>query len=96
MGLVEVMRSASPYTAPYTYEILLEVSKGPKRFVDLKDACPNEKTRSKRLKELLRGELIKPVVLEDSRNRPRVFYVLTRKGVKVLDALRLLRDMDEH
>ncbi|RLF16092.1 MAG: hypothetical protein DRJ97_02005 [Thermoprotei archaeon] len=87
------LRVAEPFTASYIYEILLEISKGPKRFVDLKEACPNEKTRSKRLKELLRKQLIKAVVLEDPFNRPRIFYVLTEKGDRVLSALRKLREV---
>ena len=36
----------------YTYEILKNLEKGPKRFKDLKTACENEKMRTQRLKEL--------------------------------------------
>ncbi len=87
------MRSFKEFTAPYVYEILLEISRGPKRFVDLRRACPNEKTRSRRLKELLRKGLIKAILIENSKNRPRVHYVLTEKGNKVLIALNMLAEL---
>ena len=72
----------------YSLDILEALLNGPKRFSDLSEACPIEKTRSKRLKELKEKELINVVVLERKR-RNFVHYNITEKGE---DVLRKARD----
>ena len=63
----------------YSLDILEDLLNGPKRFSDLNKACPIEKTRSKRLKELKENDLIAAVVMERKR-RNFVHYKLTEKG----------------
>ncbi len=72
----------------YSLDILEALLNGPKRFTDLSESCPIEKTRSKRLKELKEKELINVVVLERKR-RNFVHYKITEKGE---DILRKARD----
>ena len=63
----------------YALDILEALQSSPKRFSDLNKACPIEKTRSKRLKELLAQDLIQTVVGEKGK-RHFVHYKITEKG----------------
>ena len=67
----------------YSLDILEALFNGPKRFSDLGKACPIEKTRSKRLKELKQEGLIDVVVMERGR-RNFIHYKLTEKGEEVI------------
>ena len=68
---------------PYCLDILEELFIGPKRYSDLNKACPIEKTRAKRLKELKVEELIETTIRERG-GRDFVHYKLTEKGQDVL------------
>ena len=68
---------------PYCLDILEALFESPKRFTDLGKACPIEKTRVKRLKELKAEGLVEVVVLEKGK-RDFMHYKLTEKGESVL------------
>ena len=73
---------------PYSMDILQSLFESPKRFTDLGRACPIEKTRSKRLKELSDNNLIEAIVKPIGK-RNFVHYTLTKEGEssfkKILD-----------
>lgn len=66
----------------YTFEILSAL-KEEKRFKELAEACPIEKMRTERLKELEKAGLVK-VRLERIGRRPVSIYGLTESGKKIL------------
>ena len=76
----------------YALDVLEAVNKRPMRFTDLEAACPNEKTRSQRLKELEEGGLITTGSLKIGR-RYFVHYTLTSKGRQALQKVRELVDV---
>jgi DNA-binding HxlR family transcriptional regulator len=49
---------------PYILEIMESLSEQPRRFVDLSNACKNEKTRTIRLRELERANLIDTISIK--------------------------------
>ncbi len=63
----------------YALSILESLFQSPKRFTDLSQACPIEKTRSKRLKELQENNLIE-VIVKKINKRNFVHYKLTKEG----------------
>ena len=67
----------------YALDILEALFNGPKRFSDLNKACPIEKTRSQRLKELKAIELIEAIVMEKGK-RNFVHYKITEMGESAL------------
>ncbi len=70
----------------YTYPIL-ESLKERKRCVELADACPGEKTRTQRIKELHKTGLIEHALITKG---PKVIvrYKLTAEGERILKILR--------
>ena len=68
---------------PYSLDILEELLQNPKRFSDLNIACPIEKTRAKRLKELKYYGLIEVIILE-RKTRNFMHYKLTEQGESAL------------
>ncbi len=66
----------------YAMDILQSLFESPKRFTDLGKACPIEKTRAKRLKELMDNNLIEAIVKPIGK-RNFVHYKLTKKGEEV-------------
>lgn len=64
---------------PYSMDILHSLFESPKRFTDLGKACPIEKTRIKRLKELMDEKLVE-VIVKPIGKRNFVHYRLTKKG----------------
>ncbi len=68
---------------PYCLDILEALFEGPKRFTDLGKACPIEKTRIKRLKEL-KAEGLVEVIVKERGKRDFMHYKLTEKGEGVL------------
>ena len=76
----------------YSLDILEALLNGPKRFSDLSKACPIEKTRSQRLKELKSNNLIETIAKEKAR-RNFVYYQLTKKGDKIVRRLKCLEDI---
>ena len=69
---------------------LLKALAAPKRYSDLVSACPNESTRTKKLRALEKADLIKSIARKGD-GRTFVYYKLTSKGKKVL---KLLREFD--
>lgn len=70
---------------PYAYSIL-ESLKEPKRFGELAKACPIEKTRSKRIKELLdAGLIVHHFGAEGAKGF--ICYKLSKKGERILKIL---------
>ena len=67
---------------PYAMNILQSLFESPKRFSDLNKACPIEKTRAKRLKELMNIGLIEAIVKPIGK-RNFVHYKPTKKGEEV-------------
>lgn len=82
------------YTIAQTYalDIMEAVNKRPLRFTDLEPACPNEKTRSQRLKELEDASLITTGSLKIGR-RYFVHYTLTSRGRQALQKVKELGDI---
>jgi DNA-binding HxlR family transcriptional regulator len=70
----------------YVLNILDALLEGSKRFVDLADACPNEKTRTAKLRRLEEAGLIETVSSKIGK-RFFVHYQLTEKGKKMLQEL---------
>jgi len=68
---------------PYILEIMESLSEQPGRFVDLSSACKNEKTRTIRLRELERANLIDTISIKLGK-RSFVHYRLTEKGASIL------------
>ena len=75
----------------FAIEILCALSDGEgRRFADLKDVCPNEKTRATRLRELKKHGLIDTAIKEVG-NRSFIIYTTTEKGK---EALRIIKQLE--
>ena len=70
----------------YVLNILDALLEGSKRFADLADACPNEKTRTAKLRRLEEAGLIETVSSKIGK-RFFVHYKLTEKGKGMLQEL---------
>jgi DNA-binding HxlR family transcriptional regulator len=70
----------------YVINILEDLLEGEKRFVDLADVCPNEKTRTVKLRKLEESGLIETVSLKIGK-RFFVHYKLTERGKTTLQEL---------
>lgn len=68
---------------PYIIDIMESLYEQPKRFVDLSDACKNEKTRTVRLRDLERASLVETASIKLGK-RSFIHYHLTEKGTSVL------------
>jgi len=75
----------------YVLNILGALLEGPKRFADLADACPNEKTRTAKLRRLEEARLIEAVSSKIGK-RFFVHYKLTEKGNGMLQELMRMED----
>ena len=73
----------------FIIEILEAIYEKPRRFVDLKQQCPNDKTRAKRLKELKGNSFIKTVIIE-IKGQSFIHFGITEKGEKALKLLQQL------
>jgi len=80
---------------PYVLSILKLLLKGPKRFVDIRVACPNERTRTKKLRNLKKVGLITIEVLTTGHNSKRYFvhYKITKTGKAVIKEIEKIREM---
>ncbi len=67
----------------YVLDLLDALSEKPKRFTDLADICPNESTRTQRVKKLEELRLIETTTIK-IKKRAFIHYTLTEKGRKVL------------
>lgn len=75
----------------YVLNILDALLEGPKRFADLADACPNEKTRTAKLRRLEEAGLIETVSSKIGK-RFFVHYKLTKKGNGMLHEWMRMKD----
>jgi DNA-binding HxlR family transcriptional regulator len=73
----------------FVIEILEAIREKPKRFVDLKQQCPNDRTRANRLKGLKRNNFIKTVIVEIN-EQSFIHYHITEKGEKAFKLLQQL------
>jgi len=76
----------------FAIEILEAIHEKPRRFSDLKQQCPNDKTRANRLKGLKKTSFIKTVIIE-IKEQSFVHYCITDKGEKALKLLQQLEAM---
>jgi len=83
-------RSIGVLGKTYVIELLETLLEKPRRFVDLSKCCPNDRTKSVRLKELKKAGLIKTIILE-VREQSFIHYSITKKGE---EALRLLQQLE--
>jgi DNA-binding HxlR family transcriptional regulator len=72
---------------PYVLDIMAALREDPKRFVDLYEACPNEKTRTNKLRRLEKSKLVSTTVAKTNKGRRFINYILTSKGREVFDQL---------
>jgi DNA-binding HxlR family transcriptional regulator len=79
----------------YILEILVLLSETPKMFKDLSASCPNERTRSKKLKILADAGLV-TTIAQKTNKRYFIHYVLTEKGRKVAYNLCKLKEILEN
>jgi len=76
----------------FAIEILNALNETSLRFVDLKDYCPNDRTRALRLKELRKiGFII--ATIKEIENHSYVHYQITEKGRKALQLLNELESL---
>lgn len=80
MANQEIIRMLGEY---HSFDILEALLQSPKRFSDLNKACPIEKTRAKRLKELKVEGLVQIIVKERGK-KDFMHYNLTEKGETIL------------
>ncbi|MGC8998697.1 MAG: winged helix-turn-helix transcriptional regulator [Candidatus Bathyarchaeia archaeon] len=73
----------------FVIEILEALNEGPKRFTDLKEHCPNDKTRANRIRCLKKEHLIE-AVLADIGGQNVIHYVITERGREALTLLQRL------
>ncbi len=71
---------------PFVIEMLEALNQSPRRFVDLKKQCPNDKTRANRLKSLKRNGFISTTIIE-VKEQDFIHYCITEKGKKALNLL---------
>ena len=79
-------------TKNYTIEILLALNEKPLRYAELKKHCPNDRTRTMRLKELKKVELIS-VIVKEVGNHDFLHYQITEKGRKALQLINQLSEI---
>ncbi|MBS3098500.1 winged helix-turn-helix transcriptional regulator [Candidatus Woesearchaeota archaeon] len=77
---------------PYALDILETISKSPKRYSDLKEVCPVDKTRTKRLRELELLGLTETINKKiEEKDRTFIHYRLTKRGKNIVSiALKML------
>lgn len=76
----------------FVIEILEALREKPKRFVDLKEQCPNDRTRANRLKGLKRANFIKTLIIE-IKEQSFIHYSITKKGENAFKLLQQLEAM---
>jgi DNA-binding HxlR family transcriptional regulator len=86
---LEKKRTIGVLGKSFSIEILEALSEEPRRFSDLKPQCPNDRTRTRRLKELRERGLIKTVIISIE-DRNFIHYTLTEKGERALKLVKQL------
>jgi DNA-binding HxlR family transcriptional regulator len=77
----------------FAFGIMKDMKKEPKRFTDFYNSCPNETTRSKKLKKLEQLHLIVQKSIGTGDKKVHPYYLLTDKGKKVLEILEELKSI---
>jgi DNA-binding HxlR family transcriptional regulator len=77
----------------HALEILTFLSEKTMRFIDLKEACESNRTRSARLKELEKKKLIRTVPKMIGR-RAYTFYEITPLGKQALELCKSLLQLE--
>ncbi|MCD6431561.1 helix-turn-helix transcriptional regulator [Candidatus Bathyarchaeota archaeon] len=90
----EKSRNIGIFGKSFVIEILEAVSEKPRRFVDLKEHCPNDKTRTDRLRSLKKNGLLKSIIIE-VKGQSFIHYAITEKGEKALNLLQQLEAMTQ-
>lgn len=75
----------------YILDILDALFEGARRFADLAEACPNEKTRTAKLRKLEEARLIETVSSKIGK-RFFVHYKLTEKGKSIVQEILRIED----
>ena len=75
----------------YILNILVALFEGEKRFADLVEACPNEKTRTAKLRKLEESRLIE-TISQRAGKRFFVHYKITLKGKNIIQEITKLED----
>lgn len=78
----------------HALDILRSLNKKPMRFVDLKDVCKSNRTRSARLKDLQEKSLI-TVVPKMIGRRAYTFYEISNVGKEALDFVEKLLRLED-
>ena len=73
----------------YIFDILKALGEGPKRYIDLKKECPNDTTRTMKIRKLKDADLIVAEAGEEGK-RSVIRFRLTEKGGNVLEQLNAL------
>jgi DNA-binding HxlR family transcriptional regulator len=73
----------------FVIEILEALRERPMRFMDLREHCPNDRTRANRLKGLKKNNFIKTVIIE-IKEQSFIHYAITEKGEKAFELLQQL------
>jgi DNA-binding HxlR family transcriptional regulator len=97
-----VARAADIIGSKWTALLVHDLSEGPRRFSELRRACPgiSPRTLSERLKELEHDEIVTRQSYAET--PPRVEYELTKKGEALLPVINAMRSFgrdwlpDEH
>ncbi|MBI2184108.1 MAG: helix-turn-helix transcriptional regulator [Thaumarchaeota archaeon] len=76
----------------HTLEILESLYEAPRRFADLKEDCPNESTRTERLRMLEEAGYVATETLK-VRRRNFVHYKLTGEGREAVEHLRAVKQL---
>jgi DNA-binding HxlR family transcriptional regulator len=85
---MEISHNTSSMINTFIFGIMKSLKDDPKRFTDFSECCPNETTRSKKLRELEKCRLIEQQLKHnDDNSKTYVCYTLTEKGKKVLQLL---------
>lgn len=77
----------------HALEILSSLNEKPMRFIDLKEVCESNRTRSARLKELEKKKMVKTVPKMIGR-RAYTFYEITPTGKQALELCKLLLHLE--
>jgi DNA-binding HxlR family transcriptional regulator len=87
-----VARAADIIGSKWTALLVHDLSEGPRRFSELRRACPgiSPRTLSERLKELEHDELVSRQSFAET--PPRVEYELTDKGLALLPIIAAMRE----
>jgi len=71
---------------PYVLDIIASLYEKPKRYVDLSDVCPNEVTRTDRLRKLEEANFVMTTT-EKIGKRPFIHYGLTKRGKTIFEQI---------